>query len=163
LLVAACGSPTPGAAISNRAAAGTKRPEAPRPPGTSGFPGLDWRITESQLRRAIPGLRPYLDRGLEWSVRLDHAGWPGLAIFEVVDDALSHIAIGFDGEFSSMEDCAPRFAKVRAEIDKQLGTSSLENLAAYWSSPTYEVQLSCDIAVEDGAAALSMMYDPPAR
>lgn len=159
LVGGACGG-SPHAAPSRPAnvESGREAEPAPLAPGTSGFPGLDWGDTPDAVNADYPAAA---GTGSELRMESDHGGRPAKMTFSFTDGRLVAVSVRYPERFASMDTCGEAFRAVRSQLDKLLGGSGEDNLAAYWGTDATEVILSCGQIDEDSdAAALSMSYEP---
>ncbi len=131
-------------------------PTAALPPGTTGFPGLDWGDPSEAVKADYPAATGDAD-GL--TVAMAHAGRDATVSFIFTGDQLISIDVSWADTYDSMQACAEVFRQVRAELAPALGDSAEENLAAFYSGATMSATLSCN-PIDDGGerAALSMQY-----
>ncbi|HUQ07854.1 MAG TPA: hypothetical protein VM261_35410 [Kofleriaceae bacterium] len=126
-------------------------------PGTTGYAGLDWGITEAGIKERFPSA----SAGATFlSITGNHGGKPGVTTFEFQDDKLHRISVSFTDDYPSMEACLEVWKTVREAVNGKLGAGSSENGAAYWDSTTYNIVLSCDPGEED-QGVMSMSYAQP--
>ena len=154
--LAAChaGAATP-APPSNHAAPSTRAPSS-RATGTSGWPGIDWGIDRAALLRAFPDLTINGDLLTRHG---PHEGRPAVITFglDAPGGTLEAITVVFDDLFPSMDACAGAWATERASLDRRLGASQSENLAAYWTTSTTAITLMCD-SLDSGVSGMAIRY-----
>src|SRR5690349_16484163 len=119
----------------------TKEPEATAElaPGSTRFPGLDWGDSAADVKADYPDAVVDGDT-IELTARV--GGKDAAASLMLTGDQLIAIDVAFADQFPSMGDCQPVFDQVRAELDKSLGESSEDNLAAYWTDESAFVELA---------------------
>jgi hypothetical protein len=128
----------------------TAPPDAVRPPGTTGLPGLDWNNHRDEVTANYPGAAAN-GGGLGWTGIVE--GRPARVQFVMDGDGLRQIDVTWDGVFESMPACGDVLHEVRPAIDARHGTGTEENLAVYWDTPTASITLACN-PDEEGRATL---------
>lgn len=126
------------------------------PPGTTGFPGLDWGDPSEAVKADYPTATGDTDA---LTVAMAHGGRDATVSFIFTGDQLISIDVSWADTYDSMQACAEVFREVRAALAPTLGDSAEENLAAFYTGETMSATLSCN-PTDDGAerAALSMQY-----
>lgn len=152
---AACGGK--GGATSGGSTPAAAPAPAPLVPGTTAFPGLDWGADAAAVTAAFPTAT---GSGDTLSGHGEHEGLPATIRFALDASGLVGIVVAYDAAFPAMEVCAETFAAVRARLDARLGPSSVDNLAAYWTTEASDVSLSCDPVDDDNRAELHLSYVP---
>ena len=146
LAVTACGPAAPTGPAS-------PVPTAGRPPGTSGYPGLDWGANLDDITGLHRGAVAN-GGGLTWTGLVE--GRTASVQFGMDGDGLQQIDIVWD-TFDSMDACGEALHQTRPLIDRRLGEGAEENLAVFWETATASVTLSCNIA-GDISATLAATY-----
>lgn len=99
------------------------------------------------------------DGGL-WSMG-SAQGMQAITVFSMEAGKLVAIRVEFAEGLVSMEACSEKWTELRAKFDGTFGESQSDNLAAYWSTGSSDITMSCD-PNESGAGVLSITYTPPA-
>ncbi len=159
LVIAACGGSKGGGAAATGPDPEPKKPAAALEPGSTGFPGLDWGDTIEAVMADYPAAEA---EGSGVELVAEHAGRQAKISFSFAPESLIFITVSYRDVFASMATCAEAFGQVRAELDKSLGASNEDNLAAYWSSESASISLACN-PLDDGteAASLGVSYSLP--
>lgn len=121
-----------------------------RPPGTSGFPGLDWGANADDVTGVYPGAQPGAP-GLTWAGPV--LGEPAHVAFTMAGDGLQQVTIAFDAGYASMETCGETLHRLRPQLDARLGAGSEDNLGVFWDTPTASVVLACNPTDDDSGRA----------
>ncbi len=160
LTVAACGGggATAGGATTDNAGPTAPAPQA-MPPGSSGFPGLDWGDELAAVQAKYPAATPQGDGLL---LRAPHGGRDAEITFTFGGGPLIYISVAYPEVFASMPACGEVFSQVRGALDATLGSSSEDNLAAYWTSDSASMTLTCGPTDDESEQAeLAMSYSLP--
>lgn len=172
LVLALAGCPGKGGAPGGGATGGpgndgTAGARVAGPLGTTGFEQLSWGMTEADVRERYPEATvsedPWSGNPV-WTAARVVDGTPAHVEMELERGALIFVGVRFDPTFPTMRACEPAWRAKRAEMDAKLGPSPEENMAAYWTTATADVTLSCDPVV-DGAdvARVSLRLGPLAE
>jgi hypothetical protein len=153
LLAAACGG---GQKSGVQNTGGTPPATTTLAPGSSNFPGLDWGDNAEAIAAKYPDAKV---NGDTVEVHTQFGGHDATATLMLAGGSLVSIDVSFAGTFPSMGECEAPFKEVRADLDKSLGQSQYENLAAFWADGS--VELSCNTDDSGTVASMMLTYSLP--
>lgn len=125
--------------------------------GTTGVPGLDWGASADQVRAVQP--RATADKaGLVYLGTVEKR--QAIVHYTIEQAGLQKIEVEFTDGYPTMEVCSEHWKELRTAFDGRFGASQADNLAAYWTTPTASITLTCG-PNESGAGVLAIVYTPP--
>lgn len=157
-LLVACGSTTPTPTTVGAAPPDPPPTPAPVGKGTTGVGTLDWGASEEAVRAAFPKVTAKPDGGLWETGTTD--GLASRTSFGFDAKGLAQIGIEWSQVYPDMGACMTTWRTLRVQYDAKFGPSQSDNGAAYWTTPTAQIELACNPR-ESGESLLYGLFTPP--
>lgn len=136
-------------------------PSTPSPesvPPKNELADLEMGVARATLEQRFPGA---FSDGKKLSWMGTYAGRAAnITLFLDDNQLLDSVNVAFQSSYASMDACGGDWKAIRSDMDRFYGRSQSDNLAAYWSTGTVSIRLSCD-PDEDSGASLTAGFQRP--